>query len=90
MGHESCGAVTAAITGGNNGYNLNHLLCHIEPAIAKAPENAKVNDVVKINAKSVAEELCERSSIIKSAVDKGDLKIVSAYYNLGSGKVDFI
>ena len=29
LGHESCGAVTAALAGGDNGYNLNHLLSHI-------------------------------------------------------------
>jgi len=31
LGHESCGAVTAAIAGGDNGHNLNHLLAHITP-----------------------------------------------------------
>lgn len=26
LGHQSCGAVTAAVNGDDNGYNLNHLL----------------------------------------------------------------
>ena len=90
LGHESCGAVTAAVAGGDNGYNLNHLLSHVTPAISAAPEGAQVNDIVRINAEKTAEQLLERSSIIKNAVDKGDLKIVPAYYNLGSGKVDFL
>ena len=33
LGHESCGAVTAAVKGGDNGYNLNHLLSHITPCL---------------------------------------------------------
>ena len=90
LGHQSCGAVTAAINGGDNGYNLNHLLSHITPAIANAEDGTNVNDVVKTNANLTAEELTTRSSIIGNAVSSGDVKIVSAYYNLDSGKVDFL
>lgn len=90
LGHQSCGAVTAAVAGGDNGYNLNHLLAHVAPALAAAKEGADVNDVVKINAELTAKELASRSAIISGAMEKGDLKIVPAYYNLDSGKVDFL
>ncbi len=90
MGHESCGAVTAAMKGGDNGYNLNHLVSHIAPAIAASGKDAPVNDVVKKNAQLTAEELKTRSTIIKDAADSGKVKIVPAYYNLDSGKVDFL
>lgn len=90
MGHESCGAVTAAIAGGDNGYNLNHLLAHISPSIA-ASRKKDVNSVVKKNAKMTCNDLAERSAIIKNATEKKNgLKIVPAYYNLGSGKVNFM
>ncbi len=90
LGHQSCGAVTAAVSGGDNGYNLNHLLSHITPAISASAEGADVNDVVKKNAELTAAELANRSEIIKNAVEKGDVQIVPAYYNLDSGKVDFL
>ena len=90
LGHQSCGAVTAAVAGGDNGYNLNHLLAHITPAINASEKDATVNEVVKKNADLTAFDLINRSSIIKSAVDSGDVKIVAAYYNLDSGKVDFL
>lgn len=89
MGHESCGAVTAAIAGGNNGYNLNHLLSHIAPAIDQSESN-EVNTVVKTNAQVTGEELITRSPIIAEAVNSGKVKIAPAYYNLDSGKVDFL
>lgn len=89
LGHESCGAVGAALQGGDNGYNLNHLLAQIEPAKAKT-DSTDVNDVVRTNAKLSASDLYDRSDIISGAVDKGNLKIVSAFYNLGSGAVDFL
>ena len=90
LGHESCGAVTAAIAGGDNGYNLNHLLSHITPSIA-ASRNKSVNSVVKKNAKMTCNDLVNRSEIIgKAAAKKNGLKVVPAYYNLGSGKVNFL
>lgn len=89
LGHESCGAVTAAVKGGDNGYNLNHLLFHITPAIAASGEGAAVNDVVKKNAELTAKELINRSPIIRGAVEAGNLKVIPAYYNLGSGRIDF-
>ncbi len=90
LGHQNCGAVTAAVTGGDNGYNLNHLLGHITPAIASSAENASINEIVKKNAKLTTTELVKRSTIISNAVDSGDVKIVSAYYHLDSGKVEFL
>jgi len=90
LGHQSCGAVTAAIAGGDNGYNLNHLLSHIAPAIAASPEGADVNAVVRTNASMNAQELQNRSAIIRGAVESGKLKIASAYYHLESGKVEFL
>ena len=90
LGHESCGAVTAAIKGGDNGENLNHLVGHITPAIEAAPDGASVNEVVKENARLSAKELKQRSDIIRQAVEAGKVRIVPAYYNLGSGKVDLL
>jgi len=90
LGHQSCGAVTAAIAGGDNGYNLNHLLAHIGPAISASQEGSTVNEVVKTNAQLTAQELESRSEIIGNAARKGDIKIVPAYYNLDTGAVDFI
>jgi len=90
LGHQSCGAVTAAVSGGDNGYNLNQLLGHITPAIAASNKDASINEVVKKNAELTSIDLINRSSIIKTAVNSGEVNIVSAYYNLDSGKVDFL
>lgn len=90
MGHESCGAITAAFNGGDNGHNLNMLLAHISPAIHATPPGATVNEIVKKNAELTARDLVDRSAIIREAVEGGRLKIVPAYYNLGSGVVDML
>ncbi len=90
LGHQSCGAVTAAVGGGDNGYNLNHLLSHITPAITASGAGASVNDVVKKNAEMTVAELANRSAIIRDAILSGKLEIVPAYYNLDDGRVDFL
>jgi len=90
MGHQSCGAVTAAVNGGDNGYNINHLLAHITPAIVASDKDATVNDIVRKNAEMTATELKTRSKIIGDAIASGTVKVVPAYYNLDSGKVDFL
>ena len=96
MGHESCGAVGAALANAkstlNLGYNLNNLLAHITPAIAAAQKKSKsfekdpIATTVKENAKLTTTELRTRSPIIDKA--RG-VKIVWAYYHLITGKVDF-
>ncbi|MCB0633964.1 MAG: carbonic anhydrase [Saprospiraceae bacterium] len=90
LGHENCGAVTAALSGGDNGYNLNHLLSHITPAVSASGADSSVNEVVKENALLSAAELINRSAIIRNAAEAGQLEIVSGYYNLESGKVDML
>jgi carbonic anhydrase len=90
LGHQSCGAVTAAVAGGDNGYNLNHLLAHINPAIAASGDGADVNTVVRKNAELTATELQNRSAIIRDAVAAGTLKIVPAYYHLDNGKIEML
>jgi carbonic anhydrase len=89
LGHENCGAVTAAIGGGDNGYNLNHLVAEILPAI-NASTDKRVNAVVKKNAEMNAGQIVIRSPIIQKAMKEREIKILPAYYELGSGKVDFM
>lgn len=90
MGHQSCGAVTAAMGGGDNGYNLNHLLAHVAPAIAASGDGADVDSVVRKNAEMTAEDLVSRSTIIGDAVRSGKVQIVSTYYSLETGEVQFL
>ncbi len=89
LGHQNCGAITAALKGGDNGENLNHLLSHLKPAFAASAKTATVNDVAKTNAKLTANELITKSDIIKNAVNSGNVKVIPAYYDMDSGKVDF-
>jgi carbonic anhydrase len=89
QGHSACGAVQAAIDGGDLGYNLNLLLTHITPAIEQTP-GGNIDEIIKKNAELNAEELVKRSAILSEAVKSGQLKIVPTFYNLESGEVEFL
>ena len=90
LGHQSCGAVTAAVSGGDNGYNLNHLLAHITPAINSVSDSSDVDAVIRENAKLTVKDLTNRSAIIGDAVSSGKVQVLAAYYHLDSGEVEFL
>ena len=89
MGHQSCGAVGAAVAGGDAGPNLNKLVAHITPAVEKLGEEADMDDIIKENANNSVANLIKNSKIISDAVESGEVQIVSAYYSLATGDVEF-
>ncbi|AUN98108.1 carbonic anhydrase [Bacteriovorax stolpii] len=96
MGHESCGAVKAALStlnGGDAGSpSLNKLVGDIHPRLkrfSRLPASANVVDESWSNVEGVAADLTTRSEIIQSAVESGELHIEKALYHLGSGVVDW-
>ena len=88
LAHESCGAVAAAIGGGDAGKNLNHLLEHIIPAVQSAGESD--GDVVaRRSARLNADRLTSESDILREAVEQGGLQIVTAFFHFATGAVEF-
>jgi len=96
LGHESCGAVDAAIKQAkdriNFESNLNNLLSHIIPAI----NDPTINDLkaaVKKNAELTSEQLLAKSEILSHYYNNEGLSIFHGYYNIYGkepGKVDSI
>lgn len=88
MGHEKCGAVTAAYDKLKNNTpvegKLNSLVDKMIPNITDADS---LNDAINENADAFA-DVIENNEIIKKFVDEGKVKIVKAYYSL-DGKVTF-
>ncbi len=89
LGHEGCGAVAAAVEGGDHGHYLNHLLVQIMPAI-ELMKGEELSHITQKNAELAATELEARSPILAGAVKSGKLKILPAYYHLASGAVEFL
>ncbi len=90
LGHESCGAITAALDKHDaiEEKNFRHLFRYIAPAM-RAVEEKTVDNVVKKNAEITSIAIYKNSKIIRKEVDSKQVKILPAYYHLDSGKVDF-
>jgi carbonic anhydrase len=95
IGHTHCGAVKAAIDDVRLG-NITPMLAKIRPAIEKGRpfEGTKASDnpayvahVCRENVRLAVEAIRERSEILRKMEAEGSIKIVGAYYDLGSGAV---
>ena len=88
MGHESCGAVTAAYNKYKKGTtvegNIEEIVEEIEPSINK---DKTLDDAIRTNVTNVANEI-KNAPIIKKLIDSDKVKVVEAYYSL-DGKVQF-
>jgi carbonic anhydrase len=91
MGHESCGAVKAAIEKAPvEGPNLQYLVSAIREGTNRtSSENQELRTAVLANVEEVINDALAGSQILRHAVDTGSLQIVGAYYELGSGRVIF-
>lgn len=95
LGHESCGAVQAALDtpakSDAGSPSLNHLLSQIRSNLAgvTASKDPTLRVPVMKNVSAVASELLQRSKIIQGAVNSGQVQIQQGIYDLDSGMVDF-
>ena len=88
LAHESCGAVGAALEGGDAGKNLNRLLEHITPAVQESGES-DVDAVARRSARLNAERLTSESEILREAALQDGLRIVTAFFHFSTGAVEF-
>lgn len=101
LGHQSCGAVKAALStppGKSSGST------HIDGMVAEIQRNLRSVDraiastwkadgalkkQVRANTDAVADQLFDRSAIVRKKIQNGELRILRGFYNLESGLVEF-
>lgn len=91
MGHQKCGAVSAAVEGGEAGGHLPDLIKAIQPAVDKAkgmPGDA-IENAVRNNVEMVVKKL-RSEPVLAPFVKQGKLRVVGAVYSLDSGKVTWL
>lgn len=92
LGHEKCGAVTAALSGEPMPTpSLTALVGHIRPGIDKACADASKAErlacAIEANVDECAAQLITASPVLSERLEQGTLLVVKAFYPLGSGKV---
>jgi carbonic anhydrase len=91
IGHERCGAVKAAIEGGELPGQIGSLTAAIKPAVetSKNQPGDKVENAVKENVRLQIANL-KKSAVLSQRIQEGKLEIVGCYYDLDTGKVTLV
>jgi carbonic anhydrase len=92
LGHQHCGAVTAAVQGGEAEGHIHALVNLLRPAVEKSrglPGDA-VENAVKANVEMVVKQLRTSTPILAALVSQRKLRVVGAVYSLDTGKVTWL
>ncbi|MGY3691216.1 carbonic anhydrase [Bradyrhizobium sp. USDA 3240] len=94
LGHDSCGAVDAAIKSDNTTLpgHLPELVTAIAPAVraTEGKPGDRLANAVRQNVIDNVAKLKTATPILSAAVDQGKLRIVGAVYRLTDGKVELV
>lgn len=97
LGHEGCGAVSAAKAVVENGTvlpgALGPMVAPIVPAVVQAMRAGAANvldEAVRIHSRITARQLRTQDGVIARAVAAGTVQVVAAYYNLDDGAVTIL
>ncbi|MBN3909018.1 MAG: carbonic anhydrase [Nostoc sp. NMS1] len=91
MGHERCGAVTAAVKNESLPGDISTFVKAIKPALKKVKDQPgeAVENAVVANVQYQIERL-KNSKLLTEQVQSGKLKIVGGRYDLDTGRVNII
>jgi len=92
LGHQKCGAVTAAAGGHTAPGNIQNIIQAIQPAvtIARDMEGDIVENAARANAVLVMQQMLSTSPLLHERARESGLLIAGGYYSLESGEVDII
>ncbi len=87
LGHQNCGAVTAAVEGDASGH-LSHLVQAIQPAVkrVKLQPSTLLDNAVRMHTALTVQQLKITEPFVKG-IKAGQLHIVGAYYDLAHGTI---
>lgn len=93
LGHERCGAVTAAVQSEVLPGNIDSFVKAIKPAILKTKDESSedpVDQAVIANVQYQIKKLKQNSTLLSQRLLDGKLKIVGGRYDLDTGEVTLI
>jgi carbonic anhydrase len=93
LGHQSCGAVDAAMktvaAKGKAPGHIQSLVTAIKPVVDSTPKG-DLDTMIKANVKHVVDALRSSTPILKARVDSGEVQVIGGYYTLETGAVTFL
>jgi carbonic anhydrase len=92
LGHQRCGAVTAATEPGEAPGHLPVLIAAIRPAVeqARGMPGDTIDNAVRINVENVVRQLTGSQPVLAGLTAAGRLQVVGAVYSLDTGKIEWL
>jgi carbonic anhydrase len=97
LGHTKCGAVGAAVQGGEAPPNIQAIVEFIAPAVAKAKSanpdksgEALVPAVITANIWQAMADMYKNSPMMREKVKDNKIRLVGAVYDISNGKVTWM
>jgi len=95
LGHENCGAIQAYATSGEEKHDdhiqtlVDYIAAEEEEKIIPDSSRSNIDILVKANIAHAVNLLRSSTPVLKPLVDKNEVKVIGAYYDLDSGNVLF-
>lgn len=91
LGHESCGAVAAAMKEGKESPAIESIIEAIEPAVSQCKKENRYSseNVIKAHVKLDVDDILQDKELCEY-MQKHNVKIIPAYYSITTGKVEFL
>jgi carbonic anhydrase len=92
LGHERCGAVAAAIAGGEAPGHMGALVSAIKPAVEETKDQPGDHAELAMRAqvKHTVAQIAADSPLLTEPIKAGKLQVVGARYDLDTGKVELL
>ncbi len=92
LGHSNCGAVQAALKGMKFDNHIQYVINALQPAVnaIKGQSGDLLEKTIKANVILVEEKLKASKPVLANLLEKGTIRIIGGYYDLASGKVDYL
>jgi carbonic anhydrase len=92
LGHTKCGAVSAAVAGGEAPGHIKSIVEALADAVSmgKKKPGDPTENTVRINAKLTAAGIAQSAPILAEAVKDGRVKVLAARYDIATGAVEFL
>lgn len=92
LGHQKCGAVSAAVQGGSPKTHIDSLIDAINPAVAavKGKTGDIIDNAIRANVMRVVDQLKADPPILTKELREGKLKIVGGVYSLDTGRMTLL
>ena len=92
LGHGKCGAVTAASQSADALGHVSTSVKAIQPAVKKARkmQGDLIENATRMNVSIMVKKIKSSKPILAEMVNKGEIEVIGAYFNIETGAVELL